>query len=761
MTCSRALAGALLLLLACPARAQLSTSGALQLFECLSLGDCGSGDRFGSAAAVGDFNDDGFADLAVGVPGETVNGDAGAGSVHVYYGSRAGLRLIGDQIFDQDDPDIAGSAENGDRFGAALAAGDFDDDGIDDLAIGIPGEDIGNVVDAGAVEILFGTDGGGLTTSGSNFFDQGTLPSPESVEANDQFGATLAAGDQHGDGYDWLAIGVPFETQGLFDIDAGVVEVLGSSAGVPLSAMNEVQQNDSCDGNLSEREAFDTFGSALAFRKRGSGGGEWVVGVPGEGFFGEDNVGVVHFDGVEGCWSQDASTVQGTAEVGDRFGAAVATGDFDGDGKQDVAIGVPGESLESSSEDAAGTVNVIFSDGTSSDLLTATGNQLFTQDVFLPDEGAESRDHFGTTLATGDFDGDGIDDLAIGAPTDGESGHGGAGAVGVLYGHASTGLSTGATRQTFDEGFPSGMPGAPPQSSGDFGDALAAGDFDGNGVDDLVIGAPGETAVSDEDGTVTVLYGMDRFIHAFGTVQASSATITVDEPTTSTSHVMVLTRSLSAVVAASIDYAVTGGTATAGADFTLGDGTRTWPVGNTANKAVIYDVLPDTLAEGDETIVVDLSNPSAGTALGNPSRVTITIKDDDVAGTLMFHQSAYEVGEGDGVASIEVDRLGGAASQVSVHFATSNGTATAGSDYDARATTFIFAADETAQFISVPIRQDALREGKETVSLTLSSPGGGGSLSAQSTATLTIVDDEPILVDGFESTFVNWSRKSP
>ena len=126
-----------------------------------------------------------------------------------------------------------------------------------------------------------------------------------------------------------------------------------------------------------------------------------------------------------------------------------------------------------------------------------------------------------------------------------------------------------------------------------------------------------------QDGTVTVLYGMDRSIHAFGTVQASSGTITVDEPSTATTHFIVLTRSRSAVVAASVDYAVEGGTATPGADFTLNPGTRTWPPAariRRSSPSTCCSTSPRATRRSGES-----GNPTAGTA-GNPASVTITIQ---------------------------------------------------------------------------------------------------------------------------------------
>jgi len=140
-------------------------------------------DSFGWALAAGDFNNDGFADLAVGAPFENLGGAEAAGAVSVLYGSASGLTASGGQLFTQ----VGGAVEDGDFFGFALAAGDFNNDGFDDLAAGAPWERVGSLGLAGAVSVIPGS-AGGLTATGGQLFTQNSPGVPGVAEAFDQFG---------------------------------------------------------------------------------------------------------------------------------------------------------------------------------------------------------------------------------------------------------------------------------------------------------------------------------------------------------------------------------------------------------------------------------------------------------------------------------------------------------------------------------------------------------------------------------------------
>jgi len=189
----------------------------------------------------------------------------------------------------------------------------------------------------------------------------------------------------------------------------------------------------------------------------------------------------------------------------------------------------------------------------------------------------------------------------------------------------------------------------------------------------------------------------------------------------------------------SVNYSTSNGTATAGEDYTATSGTLTFAVGE-VNKTLTVQVNGDTFAEGNETFTGNLSNANnAVIAIGQGIG---TILNDDTGGSLQFSSSNYTVNENEATATTTVTKIGGNASGVSINYATSNGTATAGQDYTATSGTLIFNAIETSKTFTIPIINDSIDEPNETVNITLSNPGGGGTLGSPVTAVLTIIDDD-------------------
>jgi len=418
----------------------------------------------------GDLNGDGFSDVVVGAP-LVDNAGSDQGSVFVYYGNDSGVgnaaRL--------DDP--AGHDDN--TFGVAVAiAGDLNGDGYDDLLVGASGTNESR----GRAYVYYGTRNG-----------VGADPSTEMQKkhgsADDWFGAAVAgAGDVNGDGYDDVIIGAsgsdrPGEDWGVAHLYMGGATGIRARKPVVLSA--------------PRLHRYDHFGFAVtgAGDLNNDGYAEVVVGTPGLDMAGTepgtDRGAVYIFHGSDvGVLDAGATRLEAPVPLDhDRFGWAVAAaGDVDGDGFGDLLVGAPGKDAPI---DDGGTAYVYRG--------SRTGVQAVPS-LLLENPSRDDYDRFGTSVTgAGDVNGDGIDDFAIGT----SSSHRGRAFV---Y-HGTRELSTlqpaAAVHDPLGGGF------------NDFAESVAgAGDLNGDGYDDLIIGASGSDNGGVFRGSVVLYPGTEAGIAA-------------------------------------------------------------------------------------------------------------------------------------------------------------------------------------------------------------------------------------------------------
>ena len=289
-----------------------------------------AGDRFGSSLAMGNLGGSGLVDLAVGVPEEDIGAVKDAGIVHVLLGSPTGLTATGSSLWSQNSTSIADNAEAGDGFGASLAIGNVCGTNVEDLIVGIPGENIGAADNAGMVQTISG-GASGPTGTGSRTFSQATVGIADAPETGDQFGYAVAVGDFGGDPYLDLAVGAPGEGSGTLP-QFGVVHVIPGSTSGPTATGSQLWSQDSV-GVADSAEANDRFGAALTTSNFGNtSDADLAIGVPGESVGAAGSAGIVQvFPGSAAfltstgskTFSQNTAGVADDAEASDAMGIAL------------------------------------------------------------------------------------------------------------------------------------------------------------------------------------------------------------------------------------------------------------------------------------------------------------------------------------------------------------------------------------------------------------------------------------------------------
>ncbi|MGE6735995.1 FG-GAP repeat protein [Streptomyces sp. NPDC059900] len=337
--------------------------------------------------ALSDFNGDGYADLAVGVPDGTVAGQAKAGYVNIVWGGKKGVGAHGSIRITQATAEVPGTPEAGDRFGASVALTDLNGDGIAELLAGAPGEDVTDRgTDAGLVTVVGGSkDGPG---PGSSVLSG---PAPSAAYGRSVAAADLTGGDNGGN----KAIVVGGTDKVVARVIQGEDSMVTTIVTAPMGGRAPVLATGDFDGD-------STADLAVAY---------WTAGNPST----QSHVRLFK-------WDPDRSEMANFWNTDNAGVSALAAGDFDGDGHDDLALGECREIADENIDDPCGPEKLAKGGGlhihygSDADGSFGTRAQTLNQDTAGVPGVAEDGDRFGAAVSADDYNADGVPDVTVGSP---------------------------------------------------------------------------------------------------------------------------------------------------------------------------------------------------------------------------------------------------------------------------------------------------------------------------------------------------------
>ncbi|MDN0198290.1 FG-GAP-like repeat-containing protein [Streptomyces sp. S.PNR 29] len=414
---------------------------------------------------AGDFNGDGYRDVAIGAMSADVGSVQSAGAVVVLYGSSSSVSATRRTVITQNSTGVPGTAEYGDRFGSSLATGDLNADGYADLVVGSQFEAIGDRDGVGTATIIWGGSSG---LSGG-----AALPQPSSLSEWGGYGSAIATGDFNGDG----KLDVTVTGQSHIHLYRGPF----TRTGTPLSHTGVGEL-----GGAYEVTAGDLTGDGDAERVYPY----LVDGDPGGA--------IQYFTHDPGNWDAHPESDYALVDLPDADGEEAVIADVNGDKYGDLVLGdYTDPRADKPGGHKGGQITVWYGGANGPD--PAQKPTVIHQDTTGVPGAGEADDHFGSALSAGDVNGDGYADVAVGASNEDLGSVQDAGSVTILLGSASGLTGTGAKSYSQDT---AGVPGSS-EYMDSFGQTVRLIDLDKNGKADLVTGAGYENGY----GAVTVLRG--------------------------------------------------------------------------------------------------------------------------------------------------------------------------------------------------------------------------------------------------------------